>query len=92
MKQVPMPSHAPRFTRLIATEAGGVWIERRPRPWQPETEYLVADSSGTLIARIEGPAPFSPIQIGSDWVVGVWRDADEVPEVRRYRILTRIEP
>lgn len=83
LRNRPVAAEAPRFTRILRADDGGLWIERRPRSWLPRVDYLIADSTGALVARIDLPASFRPLQVGPSWVLGVWRDADDVPFVQR---------
>ncbi len=86
MRAVKAQPVTPYFTRLIPTDDGGLWIERRTRPWNTTTSFLVADSTGAITASLEAPAEFTPLQVGSDWVLGRWRTPEDVLVVRQFRI------
>lgn len=86
MRAVKANPLAPTFTRLVPTDDGGLWIERRTRPWGGTTSFLIADSTGAIIASLEAPSEFLPVQVGPDWVLGRWRTPEEVLTLRQYRI------
>ena len=51
---------------------------------------VVRDSSGIRIVEHEGaglPPRFQPLDIGPDYVLGLWRDADDVEQVRLYGLV-----
>jgi hypothetical protein len=87
MKELPLPVHLPFFTRVVPADDGGLWIERRARPWLESTEFLVADSTGAIVARVDTPSRLLVLQIGPDWVLGRFRTEDDVPLVQRYRVV-----
>ncbi|MBL8984949.1 MAG: hypothetical protein JNJ80_01675 [Gemmatimonadetes bacterium] len=87
LQSLPPPKQARRFTFLVPTDDGGVWIQRRPRRWLEVSEYLVADSTGALVARVDVPTRIHPFQIGPDWVLARFLTEDDVQLVRRYRLL-----
>jgi hypothetical protein len=48
----------------------------------------VFDPNGRWIARAEGPARFTPFQIGRDWVLGRYTDGEGVEHVQLHRLAT----
>jgi hypothetical protein len=52
-----------------------------------DRSWNVLDSEGRLLGRMKLPSRFEVAEIGSDWVLGVWRDDDDVEHVRVYRIV-----
>jgi hypothetical protein len=87
LREKEFAEHAPCFTALIPTEDGGLWIERFPRPWTPMRQYLVADSTGTILATASIPREYRPLQVGSNWMLGRWRGADGTDRIQLHRIV-----
>lgn len=79
-------NQAPFFTALLVADDGALWIEQFPRPWRLVRRYLVVDSTGTMVARSDLPPKFRPYHIGPDFVLGRWRDDDDVDHIRLYRL------
>lgn len=67
-----------------------VWVEnRRPFPGEgPLTRWLVLNPERAILATAELPN-VQITEIGTDRVVGVWRDEDDVPHVRVHRLVKR---
>jgi hypothetical protein len=86
--EMPMPDDVPGFSDVRVAEDGHLWV----RAWQPSwethatTDWRVFDGDGRLVARIPLPATLQPTQIGSDFVLGIWRDPQEVEHVRLYAL------
>jgi hypothetical protein len=77
---------APYFTALLVGGEGELWVEQFARPWRLVRRYLVVDSTGVLAARVAMPAGFRPYQVGTDFVLGRWRDEDDVDHIRLHRL------
>ena len=72
--------------RLLVGPDGSVWAED---PWILEDDprqFIVYDSSGTALARVVLPARIHLLRVSTRDVLGVWKDADDVPHLRRWRI------
>lgn len=77
----------PLYTAILPTDNGEVWLEQFARPWRLARTYLVFDSTGAMIARVELPPDVRPFQVAGDRVIARWRDEDEIEYVRVYRIV-----
>jgi hypothetical protein len=82
----PRPALYPTWQQLLVDADGWLWAERfRPNAKHPSV-WSVFDTDGSVRGTIELPADLIVHQIGSDFVLGVWRNADDVDHVRRYRL------
>ncbi len=96
----PFAERYSEFVALLADADGNVWSQnyndskrimcggmvctptyRAPSTWE------VFDHEGRWLCTVAIPADFTPLDIGSDHVTGVWRDADDVEHVRVYRLI-----
>ncbi len=66
---------------------GYLWVRAYDVPGHEANNWSVFDAEGTLRGAVELPPRFQPLDIGSDYVLGVWRDADDVEHVRMYALV-----
>jgi len=89
----------PSFGSMIVDNAGNLWVQRYdfrsvffiPGPVRTQTmsvasHWDVIDANGRWITTVDLPARFTPVEIGADYIAGLARDADEVEQVRVYRL------
>lgn len=88
--------HLPAYQQLIVDRERNVWVSEAraerfvtqgfarvpsaPTPWR------VFDRQGIWLGTVTMPARFRPMDIGREFVLGLWRDADDVEHVRLYRL------
>lgn len=84
----PFPRTISPIGAIVPDQAGMLWVEDGQLPSQRAqgTRWSVFDSTGRWIARAEGPPRVSPLQIGQDWILGLYRDDEMVDHVRLYRL------
>lgn len=51
------------------------------------SRWDVFNQQGAWVCTVELPSSFTPLDIGGDYVAGLWRDDDDVEHVRVYRLL-----
>jgi hypothetical protein len=81
------PGKAPAFSRLLPGMNDGVWVESYRAARDEDTEYVAIDAAGRVTGRFRGPAAVRFLEIGSDYALGVHRDANDVDSVVLYRLL-----
>jgi hypothetical protein len=72
--------------RLLVGPDGSLWAED---PWILEDDprqFLVYDSTGTALARVVLPTRIHLLRVGTREVLGRWKDADDVPHLRHWRV------
>jgi hypothetical protein len=84
-RSMPVADAFPVFDGLQSTRGGGVWIKlyRHPEDEGPD-RWMVADSSGALVARIVTPQKLRIFEIGADYVAGTQPDDMDVEHVVVY--------
>jgi hypothetical protein len=83
--RVAFPDSLPRYARLLTDALGSVWVER----WglfEGSGVWEVFTDDGTLLGSVALPEALRPFEIGSDYVLGVWRDELEVEHLRIHRL------
>lgn len=87
LEAMQVPETRPAYGRMLVDEGANIWIAayapfgREPREWH------VLDPEGRLLGSVTLPERFRPLDIGDEWMVGVWRDEMDVERVRLYGIL-----
>lgn len=84
VEAMPLPSSRPAYSKLLIDDEGCVWTASYRIPGQPEgpMDWLTFDSAGTWLGRVRMPDRFSPLDIGGDFVLGVWQDPLDVQHVQ----------
>ena len=83
---LPLPANFPPFGELKADLNGNLWVQDFQRPGAENRSWTVFDVEGIRTARIVLPDRFSPFEIGTDYVLGVWWDDMDVEYVRMYSL------
>lgn len=84
---VNFPASRPPYRTFLANDTH-LWVQRVPA-WNAEevaTEWEVFDANGTWQGLVTMPARVVPLDIAGDRIVALWRDDDDVPHVRVYRV------
>jgi hypothetical protein len=97
MRHEPYADTVPAFSQFIVSRSGDLWV-RTPHladaplvgrlnslPMIPST-WSVFDAKGRWLGDVTMPARFKPFEIGSDYVLGLFRDEDGVDTVVEYRL------
>lgn len=86
--EMPYPRTVPAFKQFFVAQDGRIWIQRYPRPTPGRDQWIVLDTAGQFIDEVAMPPRFVLMQAGSNYVVGVGRDADGVehPQVIPFTI------
>ncbi len=87
LNQIPVPETFPAYEKVEIDEEGNVWVHEFAKPGDAQATWAVFDSTGILLGRLAAPPRFEPHDIGSDYVLGVWRDADDVEHVMMYELV-----
>jgi len=82
----PFPKTMPAFASLALDAEGRLWVEKYRPPGSPEgsSRWNVYDDKGRLLGEVEMPDRFQPMEIGTDYILGVWKDALDVEHVHLY--------
>ena len=81
---ISFPKTLPAFTALKLEPNGGVWVRDYGDTAQIQ-RWDSFDRSGRLLGEVDFPAGIEVLEIGGDYVLGRFRDQDDVESVRVYR-------
>jgi len=94
LAELEYPDHFPPYSEALSDSEGNLWVEEYRWPWwhtvppdPPDTWWSVFDADGVWLGRVRMPGRFLVRDIGSDYVLGVWRDEDGVGHIRQYEII-----
>lgn len=80
------PAVRPYYRALYADINDGAWVELFREDARTQPTFLVLDSAGRTVARLNAPTALRVLEIGADYVLGSEKDADDVESVVLYRL------
>jgi hypothetical protein len=90
--EVPFPDTKPPIEALRADRSGRLWVQETTVDSADPPRWVVYSAEGRLIGEASFPRTFNPLEIGEDYVLGVWRDEDDVEYVHVYGLDVPIRP
>jgi hypothetical protein len=86
LEEMPYPSTFPAFADLTVDADGNLWVLDYARPGSDERRWTVFSPEGRALGSVATPAGLSVLEIGRDYVLGVWQDELDVEYVRLHRL------
>jgi sugar lactone lactonase YvrE len=84
---LPKPEGLPAWQKLLVDANGYLWAEVfRPRDDSTSFQWNVFTPEGRAVGTVELPPHLDIMQIGADFILGRWTDADGLEYVRRYSL------
>jgi len=83
---LPLPEHFPPFGELQSDRLGYLWVQNFQRSAAEASTWTIFDPEGRRAGRLTLPQRFSPIEIGSDYILGVGWDEAEVEYIRMHAL------
>ena len=84
MGALPLPQSFPAHGNLLADRLDFLWVEDFQRPGAENRGWNIFDPEGALVGRATLPESFDPVEIGADYLLGIFRDEMNVEYVRMY--------
>lgn len=81
----PMPDRIPAIAALFADPDGLLWVQSSPSG-ATAIDFLVARLDGAVVARVQVPAALTVHEIGRDYILGSYADAEDEMHVAVYRL------
>ncbi len=85
--EMPIPSTMPAFDGLETDALGNLWVREAVRPGAPDAVWTVFDTGGRIRGTALTPADLSVVEIGTDYLLGTWRDELDVEHVQLYALI-----
>ena len=87
LEQVPISEFATPYSQLTLDRSGNLWVEVGRTDGALESiDHLVFDPQGVLLGHVALPA-IEVLEIGDDYVLGLFRDELEVEYLHLYQIV-----
>lgn len=83
---LPVPDVFPPYVGFATDALGYLWVEDYPRPGDEVPVWTIFDSRGVLSGRVTTPDNVSILEIGEDYLLGVYRDELGVEYVHVYSL------
>lgn len=74
----------PAYGTIRVDNVGNLWVQEYSLPGDDQVRWTVFDRRGVLLGTAQFPERFRPLDIGEDYVLGVWQDDVNVEHVRLY--------
>ena len=87
---IPDPAVRPDYSRITLDSSQNLWVEVGPtrERGSASIDYLVFDPTGALLGMVPLP-PIEVMEIGDDFVMGVYRDEMEVEYLQLFELYRR---
>jgi hypothetical protein len=83
----PVADQFPAFGRMLLSRESALWFHEYPRPSSPAGQRWIAfDSAGRYRCRVLLPTAGELLEVGSDYLLLLDRDADGVEQVTQYAL------
>ena len=86
LQEMKVPETMPAFSGIRADTDGNVWVQEYRAEGEQHTRWTVFDPQGRVMARVNGPAKFTVLDIGRDYILGLRTDELDVERVEVYRL------
>jgi len=88
LEQVTIPAFRPSYSQITLDRAGNLWVElgRTAGSATEAIDHLVFDPEGVLLGIVALPS-IEVLEIGDDYVLGLYRDELEVEYLHVYEIV-----
>ncbi len=94
LAEVRLPPQRPatgEVSAILVGSDGAMWVQAYRMPWDASAEWMVFSPEGAWLGSMAMPERFTPHHVGSDFVLGAWRDESGVEYVHLYRVMTASE-
>jgi len=91
LQGLPFAETRAAFSELKVDAEGNIWLRtgRNLYHYAPSTEWTVFSAEGVFLGTISLPERFTVLEIGSEEILGVWKDEMDVEFIRAYSIEKR---
>jgi len=86
LSEIPVPDVFPPYGALGTDALGYLWVADYPRPGEESSTWTIFDPDGRLSGRVTTPPHVSTLEIGTDYLLGVYRDELGVEYLHRYAL------
>lgn len=84
LRRQPHSPTMPAYSTIRIDNVGNLWVQEYSLPGDDRVRWTVFDRHGLLLGTVGFPERFQALDIGEDYVLGVWRDDMDLEHVRLY--------
>lgn len=85
-RSLQYPETLPAYGRLLVDPMDNLWVEEYRPPGDSVGRWHVYGPTGWYVGAVNMPEGFDLLEAGRDYVLGVWRNPDQVEFVRLYAL------
>ncbi len=86
MSKAEWPAYWPAYGRVLAAVDGSLWVGEAGADDARRQRWDVIAPEGRHLGSVTTPARFQPMDVGADYVAGLWHDDLDVTYLRVYRL------
>lgn len=86
LADVTFPATLPAHGALRLDGTGHLWVEEYRAPGEIQPRWSIFDPEGRWLGVVETPPGLEVMEIGADYLLGLWKDELDVEHLRLYRI------
>lgn len=83
----PVADSFPSLEEHFVDERGDIWVTEYALPWEEQQTTAVFAADGPWLGTIELPADFRPLEIGDNYILGVYTDEHDIQQLVLYEAL-----
>jgi hypothetical protein len=87
MRETPHADVFPAYGSIVVDAEGNLWVETFRPPGDDQPRWTVFDPEHRMLGTVDMPQGLTVHQIGSDFVLGWWRDDLDVEHVQLYDLI-----
>lgn len=92
LAEAPFRDELPAYAELRTDAAGNLWARSHARPGSRMASWSVFDPQGRWLCDAALPADLTVTEIGTDYVLGIWKDELDIPFVHLHRMDAAARP
>lgn len=86
LRSAAVPERKAAYTRLLVDAQGNIWLSDYETPYVATGTWRVFDQSGSYLGEVHAPPRLRILEVGEDYVAGIWTADLGVESVRVYQL------
>ena len=86
LDSLPFPETMPAYSKILVDTEGNLWVADHQPFGNEQPVWTVFDPTYRMLGTVETPLHFTIFDIGSDYVLGRWRESDGAESIRAYAL------
>jgi hypothetical protein len=86
LDSLPFPETMPAYSTILVDTEGNLWVADHQPFGNEQPVWTVFDSTYRMLGTVETPVRLTIFDIGSDYVLGRWRESNGAESIRVYSL------